>query len=57
MGGVPELMPVSEDFLSVNRWEEALHEIRPRKAVPRGEAQIETWKQQNAKSLSDLSTG
>ena len=41
---IPDLAPLSPDIFAVERWEEALHEIKPNKAVPRGEAQILAWK-------------
>ena len=56
--GVPELMRMPEDLFCAHNWERALREIKPRKAVPRGEAQISAWQQhtsENARRLSELS--
>ena len=56
--GIPELVRVSEDIFSARNWELALGEVKARKAVPKGEAQMEAWKldiSENARSLSELS--
>ena len=56
--GVPELKRMPEELFSVQSWTRALREIKPRKAVPRGEAQVAAWQQStsaNAQTLSELS--
>ena len=56
--GIPELVRMPEEIFSVRNWEVALREVKPRKAVPRGEARMEAWKldvSENARSLSELS--
>ena len=48
-----------EELFSAHNWEVALREVKPRKAVPRGEARMEAWKLdvlENARRLSELST-
>ena len=56
--GIPELARMPEDIFSARNRETALREVKPRKAVPEGEAQMEAWKldvSENARSLSELS--
>ena len=54
----PALVRVSEEVFSAQNWERALREVKVRKAVPRGEAQIAARKTNitgHAQKLSELS--